>query len=683
MTDTKIRGGAAAPMPWSDGNQITGRLGSAAVLHCLAYFAGLHKDNGVLRANHHVLEVALRGAFKEGSGDSAPSLGLPDGTLLLFRSLEHPLTAELSELVPAVCLLPIDQLDRFNAGIDAPDLIAVAGAEETGWTPQELVARLDRLVSELPHDEVPILVATRDPDYNVAALPRHNKVEVAPEMARGTRVFAWDPAEWEFAFARGGFSVIEQRPVHLRGLPDSIATILFGEHARLVHCEGYCPPRQGPYYFWLIVKRAGTATQDVVEFNWSEPVEVPVEYLKAEGGSSSLELQGNLLSRVHFVRDGQAEFKCKPAHIEMVFSEGTIFGQLELSGNYAAGRVLGWLGPTRDLTSGVAASADLRQRLRPTEDLGDLLFTSLLQHMDSIRFDSFISAGKATNNVSRVFPGIKEERVRNCAAVLLQKWSHKIARLPETAYRSRVQFCIDEAAVTKHIYGRTNRSQSAGEIVAVMKQFAAAGIIDSFSAPSVRYSQDTLGDDECDAQKLHIGWIAARFLDHHFPLSDETIRQQRFYDLALIISAALGFQDDLLTIRNNRDRKQFPSNRAGKIFYITEELGKHSALDQADIRKLNAFLNAVVNELHFSGDSKMQQSLDLSHFVVLRDIWALLACLLDAPEMWRWDASASIRHERSSLPWKESATVFLQELVSYLGAEAGFADSPWCEARCE
>src|SRR5262249_51630019 len=155
------------------------------------------------------------------------------------------------------------------------------------------------------------------------------------------------------------FSVIEQRPAHISLLPVTIATTLYDQHRAVLGNEGYVPPRQGPFNFFLIVPRAGRRTEDVDTIDWLGSIVAPVEHLPTKD-KSPIELQGNLMSRIHFIREGEAQFICDPANINMSFEKNQIFGQLELSGNYVAGRVFGWLGPKTDLISVAVSSPDLR-----------------------------------------------------------------------------------------------------------------------------------------------------------------------------------------------------------------------------------------------------------------------------------------------------------------------------------
>ena len=227
----------------------------------------------------------------------------------------------------------IQQFCNPNADYDdeKPNLISALAVFDQCSEPSSVLGQFSEFIHDKEWSEVPILVATLDPDFFLPGLPvASHTVKQLNAYGINEELSLRDPALWEEMFSKNGFFVLEQRPVHISSLPKKLA-IHIHEHHMMMHPNptGRVLPRQGPFYMWLLSRRSGkkisnpttTISENLLSDSW-----IPEEH----EASSDLEMIGNLGGRAQAIISGAAEYRSQANELEMTFADQSIFGQMEI-----------------------------------------------------------------------------------------------------------------------------------------------------------------------------------------------------------------------------------------------------------------------------------------------------------------------------------------------------------------
>ena len=197
----------------------------------------------------------------------------------------------------------------------------------------------------------------------------------------------------------------------------------------------------------------------------------------------------------------------------MNFEPGEFFGQLELSGNYVASRVLGVIRAVEETEVLSFASGDITGAVTTSRRLSDQLFQSLLAHLDSVRFASLVTPQRVSKDPSQVLgTSFTKSWVRNYAGSLLQMGSNAAAAIGRDGYRSRLVVELGPDQLSEIVYGQETRAQDGHSIIPSLVQ---AEVIDCFSSAVLELNQLHESIEEVmhpNANVLNIGWLAARYL---------------------------------------------------------------------------------------------------------------------------------------------------------------------------
>ena len=190
-----------------------------------------------------------------------------------------------------------------------------------------------------------------------------------------------------------------------------------------------------------------------------------------------------------------------------------------------------------------------------------------------------------------------------------------------------------------------------------------------------RIFQDEIGTLEfSDIQKTdvqHIGWQVAIYLLFQ---SDGCLDSGNFdnvQDAAVSISAMLNCEKDLKTFK--RDNQTRHGTLDAKIRNISNILN----LDYAIVQP---FLNGVFEAFDFKPHYDERAKLGVSDYVIVRDVWGLLACLLDASSMFSVDMTEfSTLDFHNDYHQKARMFSYFKEVIDYIGSTTGLTKSPWRE----
>ena len=584
-----------------------------------------------------------------------------------------------------------------------PTMISIVAVLEHISDPQDSLRALAKLLYDRGWHDVPILIATLDPDFLLPGLPVMAKN--SPEtMAYGDpgRVCLRDPAHWEELFVQTGFWVLEQRPVHLGRLPNWLAE-QFSSHFDALHvgASATVPPRQGPFHFWLLCRSRGQViVENLVSLGVAPFRDIKTTTLRYAAGETIIPM-GNLGATTGLVTKGSAHYSSETLRLSMNFEPNEFFGQLELSGNYVASRVLGVIRAAEETEVLSFASAAITGAVTTSRRLNDQLFQSLLAHLDSVRFATLVTPQRIGKDSSQVL-GINfvKSWVTNYAGSLLQASSNAAAAIGRDGYRSRFVVELGPDQLSEIVYGQEKRAMNA---LSIIPSFVQAEVIDCFSSTVLELKQlhESIEDVvEPDANILHVGWLAARYLaandDTWFSESDEIVPSiaeapgfDRLHDLAIAISAMLGQEDDKDLVRDIMDRKvdvvrhyekAGRRRRAARSSRMDPKVVRSFILDAIlpdKTGKTEAFLIELGRLFSFKPKDDYEKKWGLSDLVVVRDVWALLACIADDSSIWSHVKKQEKLRDYPGPRQRKRIIAYLQECVSYIGGKVGFTNSPW------
>lgn len=589
--------------------------------------------------------------------------------------------------------------------VTTPTLITMIGVVDLLADPRKDMGALFDLMARKLWLNVPVLVATFDPDFFLPGLPIRDDVShTAAHYGVNETLRIRDPAIWEELFVDCGFHLLEQRPLHISGMPPALSTHLHELHEHIfasnasvnvdnpLITKARVPPRQGPFYLWLLCPR--NATIDHLVETPVGPSPAP-RHVEVFAETEALSVLGNLGTSVYRVIKGRASFESNATGY-MDFGEGVFFGQLEASCNYVSSRIFGMLSANKGSKIEVTDSRRVLHYLNHSEFLADKLFLSLLHHLSSVQFTPFVSAKRSdTMRNSAVLRGrsFSLQLVQNVAASLLQASANAVPDALSHSYRSRILVDFGADQIGQFVYGpKANRETD--KLLDILPELVQANVIDSFSAHSLEHSGAQEIFDEIDDIHMngigpsHVGWQAARYIHHGFMPSDVKGHDEDIGELALAISAFLGSENDRAVFKSHWERlnqierhnhqqgngcgrpntRPMPKTEQQRRDYVVELV----QCTEEESEKLRVFLDRLHDGFDYKETSRFAKECALSRFMVIRDIWALLACLLDRQDMWNTNKKkiGPIQYVNQEVQ-KPRIIAYIQECIVYAGRQSG------------
>jgi hypothetical protein len=407
---------------------------------------------------------------------------------------------------------------------------------------------------------------------------------------------------------------------------------------------------------------------------------------------------------VYQLLEGSAHFDYAGL-FEMTFSEGMFFGQMELSQNYFASRVLG---PIVALEDAVAQSFQINKvaGLANSDDFASKLFLSMIAHLDSVSYTRLLNSKYVRDDRrSDVLPAAPVTNVRNCAAVLLNLCARKCPSRT-VGYKARMMVELTYDELQKTIYHNVLKRRDTG-LMKVLSLLVQCSVIDCFSATSLARVLGDGGIQENIANKdedklahqplLHMGLIAVHYLQK--VLGERADAMDVRVD-AVAISAFLGNENDQSKLKEivksladseRRDRKQQAERgvkaarpdgapkrntnvRAapGRLRFIIENIDSEvGGLSQELRDRISNFLLDLRKEFNFH-DDRPYATKGFSKFIVVRDIWALLACAMNDRNMWMNDKKNIPMDAFVKNPQQQHRLIaYYYECVAHIGSQCG------------
>jgi SAM-dependent methyltransferase len=554
---------------------------------------------------------------------------------------------------------------------------------------------------------VPLLLTTFDPDFFCPGLPNKPVNKGSMKIFDLDHPFVMrDPAEWELTFADHNFDVLDQRPIHLDALPPDLTGYVLDLCRNQILFDAdtvdLIAPRQGPFYFWIIAPRPRMPGRSARTPELK--LRLPKEIISFEK-NDIIEVRANLGSKVYEMLEGSANFDYAGL-FDMTFSEGMFFGQMEVSQNYFASRMLGSI---IALEKVVAQSFQLSKisGLACSDDFAGKLFLSMIGHLDSVSYTRLLNSKHVTDDSrSKVLPAAPLTNVRNCAAVLLNLCAKNCpSRMKGYKARMLIELTYDD--LQKTIYHDVKKRRNTGlmETLALLVQ---CSIVDCFSANSLALFvgkggiQDDIVDIDEDTlaseQFLHLGLIAVHYLRK--AIGERATAMDVRAD-AIAISAYLGSEKDQSSLREimksiadaeRRDQKQ----QADRGVKATRQdgarkrnTGARTATDRLDFLienidsevgglseetrdKIRNFLVDLRKEFNFH-DDRPYATKGFSKFIVVRDVWALLACAMDDKNIWTDDREEEIPMDAfvKTPQQRHRLIAYYYECVAHIGSKCG------------
>lgn len=569
----------------------------------------------------------------------------------------------------------------------------------------KMLETINRFLTDAEWFDIPLFITTFDPDFFCPQLPAAPENQARFRFLGNDQDFiVRDPAEWERIFSKCGFHILDQRPLHLNLLPKALLKYVLDIHrAHFEHSDDFLArisPRQGPFYFWIISprqRRYGRKQRNNVERQ-----QIAGKFLDADSWSfaptESIELLGNLGSRIYEVLEGAVHHTISD-RFDLDFDKGQFFGQLELSQNYFSSRILGPIFAKEKTVLRVFDIGEVAEQVR-RGDFGNNLFLSMIRHLDSIGFSPFVNAKRVSGEQhSHAIQVASKTRVRNCAAVILNKCANRCitgsgvykspsAGITSEIYKSRILIRLPFGDIEKYIFHQ-KKGRADQDLMDVIGGFVQHSIVDCFSAKLLRdidLQDDIKGNVDEDLENgdfLHLGLIAAIYLKKS--LGDYAAE----FDLesfAIAISGYLGDERDkknyLEYLRDESDREREDSKkhltkprnisqiRASIVKDLIDHLGK---LPDDLVNNITIFLDRLHSEFNFQ-DKERYQGKGFSYLMVVRDVWALLACVLDDEKIWTTDKDIEPAKKYAKRPEeRHRLRAYFYECIGHIAKECGLS----------
>jgi hypothetical protein len=550
--------------------------------------------------------------------------------------------------------------------------------------------------------EVPLLLATLDPDFFCAGLPRSPVNSGIIRWFGQSHEFTMrDPAEWELSFVEHNYHVLDQRPIHLDTLPSNLTRYVLDLCREQIRFDAdpvdLIAPRQGPFYFWIIAPRPRINGRPAHVPPPNAPLSKETVAFKR---GEIIEVRANLGSKVYQMIDGSAHLDYAGL-FEMTFSKGMFFGQLETSQNYFASRMLG---PIVALEDVVAQSFPLSKVADQAEsaDFPSRLFLSLISHMDSLSYTRLFNSKHVRDGKrSSVLPSAPVTNVRNCSAVLLNLCAKNCPSRAQ-GYKARMLIELTYEELQKTIYHDVLKRRNTG-LMKTLGLLVQCSIVDCFSTNSLALFRHEGGvqDDisEVDENKLahgqflHVGLIVVHYLRKVIgePAATLDVRTN-----AIAISAFLGSKGDQAHLkyivkefaaaerrnqeqqlergRRTRIRSNSVRTAPDRLRFVVENIESELEECSPDLRgSIERFLGKLRAEFDFH-DKKPYATSGFSKFIVVRDVWALLACTMNDEDIWMREQRQVTMNVFVKNPQQRHRLIaYFYECVAHVGSRCGLA----------
>ncbi|MGJ5196572.1 MULTISPECIES: class I SAM-dependent methyltransferase [unclassified Bradyrhizobium] len=618
----------------------------------------------------------------------------------------------------------IAQFVREHASTaERPSLISLIGVLDGLSDPRRNLLQLSQLLQSRQLSTVPLLVATFDPDYFSSSLPRSREQYSKMRLGKHNHgIVTRDIGEWELIFSECDYFVIDQRPIHLNALPDCLPSYILDLWKEEVvgpkDLAHQVLPRYAPFYFWILVPRQERALHAGTTGRKQRGGDAKSlgEFVAFKAGDV-MEVTGNLGSRVHWLKEGGARLEY--AHtLKMLFGVDELFGQMEMRRNYFSSRILGPVVAEGDVVVQRFRFSDLTE-LMERERFVAGLFMSMVAHLDTVSYTRLITSRRVTKTEpkSKALTSEALTPVRNCAAVLLNACARRLAEKdwPANGYSGRILIRLTQEDVQRSIFHDALERRKSGRITETIEQFVQCNLIDCFSASlltkfkAVDVPRDNAEEAvEADAENglvaslkeadgvqeniafvdddllesthfLHLGTIAARHIKRALNASNDDF-DIKF--VAYAVSACLGSKTDnshlANHVRGQRAGRRTKGNQTRirtvaeiKSFLMDYLKAGSETLPEATFRMVENFIDRLVDEFNFYKKDGYEK--EFSTFVLVKDVWGLLACVMNDRRIWQ---SSDVRKNNMSEYVRGSAQrhrllAFFQECIYRLAEECG------------
>ena len=546
------------------------------------------------------------------------------------------------------------------------------GVLESCAHPKVCLSQIYSLLQEKNWYDVRILIATLDPDFFCPKLPTDECTSVNTRFLGEDFAFTVvEPGAWERAFVDVGFHVLDQRPLHLELLPSALHNFeieSFRQQWASADSAKFVLPRQGPFYFWLLSPRHSSNAEDEAELSIGGQIFRRRKHNYR--ANEVIEVRGNLGSRIHQVTNGVAELNPKVV-LPFRFESGSFFGQMEVGQNYFASRLMGNVCATQPTTADSFSLSEIAKSLSKG-DFGHKLFLSMTSYWDSDVFSLYVS-GASLPARSDVVKAVTRVGVRSCAAIILNACAK---RHSSVSYRSRLLVELDSKGFERALYRvEKPKRRDEAEWMKALKYLVNSNVIDCFSASFLSTSnlhENINQISESDLlvnEYLNIGHIATRCIRDWLANCPDTAvhsEKMKLKPISLEVSKFLGFD---LSLEEEKRRRTISLNQL--IESLIEQVEKQIKISLSAPKKeiLGKFLRKLRSSFFLKVNDYLFGS-GFSHFMVIRDVWALIACVQDDPAIWSCDSDFESAQEPT---FKKKLALrlipYFWECVSYIGNE--------------
>lgn len=532
----------------------------------------------------------------------------------------------------------IDMID--SCAIDRPvDLITIISVLEYCGDLNRTLTVLRKNLTALGLDDTPVYVATLDPDF---FKPKEFE-GTGDQKIRGHYLDAsiYSPIEIEKAFVSAGFHILEQAPTVISTMPKNLQKYLFEEYKELPLVANtrheLLLPSQGPFYHWLLLpgKYAVGGT---------------IRYAPGE----RIALKANMLGSVSRVVSGSAAMKNDNLGIYFEFNKNRYFGQMELDESYYSSRLLADVTTRNGCLAEHIPYRDARAILEKSHDTTSRMFYDILYFFSTTRFDNYISGSRsASDDKTLIFPDFDTNRkmLSTVASCILKKYSSIERDLSSTdinIYPRPVRY--SEKELLFDIY-RDDKDRREPPARRALKCLRAYGVLDVYNISDYSHLfralnglqmsdlEDTYEEIIRKAPDLPmtLANVLASILDKNYSDIDIDSIKDLSGDLQFSAAVNLFFgQQECKSVfdfyAGRRPEANYLKTHGERRPLLGQAIAKQIAsswgLEQNDTSYVEEVLNAVRNVFTFHRSGS-----DLSSYIMLRDTWALFACIDDAVDL--------------------------------------------------
>lgn len=577
-----------------------------------------------------------------------------------------------------------DFLEKDAKSQVKPNLIVIVTVLDSVSSPDETLVCLAKFLQKKFWVDIPVFVVNLDPDYFVNEVPHQEENVGTVNFETGPQpVCSKVPSKWERIFADCGFFVVDQRPLHISLLEEELGIQILKRNKSEIYPNPDLilshSPRQGPFYFWILrvrktfsskrINQQKRETEGLTSTTFSEEVHFPKDQL--------IEMKGNLGSFMYEVLDGEIIYN-RQENVTFSFPQNSIFGQLEASSNYYSSRIFGSI-CTSKISTLIRTPLNVLREISPKSTLIFTLFESLVEHFDSINYLSFLNFS-SKNLCSLVWKSAlqnKQESI-NLAAFILNKCSITTADKNKNNNSYTLIECTHEEIIKTFYHGQkqTISANKRAVVLRPLSLFIKYNIVDNFSAHNIMAFDKTASQDSIveleenlsSSTSFHLGLICAEIIQKFLQVDPPDDFDLKRY--AMSISAYLKHPEDTQFFDDEIRKLTTPLNTEQILKFIIEDI-KGLAIDDENekLKVVQSFLESVYGHFCFSpGGQSSDFKREISSIFVVRDLWALLSCVLDDPDLWTTEFKK--RTFSNSLERARKVSFFSQA-ISHLAQKAG------------